>query len=104
MEGLNERIPGGWRQTPIHPNRCSSPERLAVDTPSQYVDAQVGQQETMTCGKQLPAELNLLQGVTALHHGTQPVTPPLTFPSFFIVPATGSQHGLHPRIPTTGAL
>ena len=102
MEGLNDRFPGGWRQTPIHPNRCSSP--LAVDTPSQYVDAQVGQQETMTCGKQLPAELNLLQGVTALHHGTRAVTLPLTFPSFFIVPATGSQHGLHPRIPTTGAL
>ena len=68
------------------------------------MDAQVGQQETMTCGKQLPAELNLLQGVTALHHGTRAVTLPLTFPSFFIVPATGSQHGLHPRIPTTGAL
>ena len=54
------------------------------------VDAQVGQQETMACRKQLPALINHLQTLTA--HGTRPPPLPLTFPSSFTIPATDSCH------------
>ena len=62
----------------------------------------LGRQETMACRKQLAAYINLPQGLTALCHGTQPPSHSssslLTFPSFFIVPATGSCHELQPQI------
>ena len=53
-KGWNDRFPGGWRHTTPAPKYVCSHWVLAVDTLSQNVDAQVGQQETMACGKQLP--------------------------------------------------
>lgn len=62
-----------------------------------------GQQETTAFGKQLPAEMTHLQGLTALGPGLDPL--PLTFPaSCFIVPATRSRRGLQPQMPTTDPL
>ena len=76
-----------------------------IYTLSQKVEAQAGQQETMACGKQLPTQINHLQELNALRHGTCLTTPPLTFPSsFFIVPATSSCHELQPQIPATDPL
>ena len=103
-----DRLPGGWRQDPPKPRnpKCGcSPWRPAVDTLSRNVDAQAGQQEIMVCEKQLPAYINHLQALTAHCQGTQPPTPPLTFPfSFFIVSATSSHLELQPQIPATDPL
>ena len=59
MEGLNERSPGGWRQTAIHPNYCCSPERLAVDTPPRMWKCKLGSK------KRGPVGSNCLHRLTA---------------------------------------
>ena len=74
-------ILGGWAEWVMgsQENRDTPPTNVAVQhgdllqtwvQPSiRAAPSQVGQQETMACGKQLPAKLSHLQGLTALCHG-----------------------------------
>ena len=77
-------FPGGWRPAPgmwlitleTSPwGHGSCRHKTCI--PSQIMEAQVGQQETRACGKQLPAEINHLPGFTAPYLSPDPPLLPL---------------------------